>query len=143
GKVLGIIGLDESSPYKSFSVVPFTVASHVFMLRVYRQNMVGHDLSGVYFESPNCSGQPFMADPDPINTLLPVVIVAQPGSTVYLPDPTDSIREVSAWSMFPTATPQNPPDSCVTFTSPIVPNGRRALPLLDLNTLFTPPFSVH
>ena len=113
----------------------------VFALQVFRDRFEGN-VPTLLFESPTCSGTPLLISADQAKTLTPVVAVASPGSTVYLADPEATPRTITVGSE------QAADGTCTTPTGPdgapvTQANAVPALPVIDLNTRFTPPFSVR
>jgi hypothetical protein len=113
-----------------------------FMLRVTPQRFLGTAPGNVViFELAQCSGEPFVFSPPswPPQFLRPT-FVAPPGRTVYVPDLEDTPHTEYAGSLWNTDT-----ETCID-----VPPDRndysdavKAIPLIDLDTVFTPPFSVR
>jgi hypothetical protein len=132
GDVVGL--LDMSVP-----VVAFAVGDQRFVLRVFEQHVFG---VRVVFEAPGCAGPvlltaPFFDSPNRIGTSFALAGVAGPGRTVYLSDPGAVARNVSYRSRLTVD------GLCITssFTSPAsVVSGT---PLVDLDTLYSAPFSVR
>jgi hypothetical protein len=137
-KVAAVFGLFQSSSGPSaFSraVVVFEVDKQPFVVIVSVNAFLG-TVSGPFFQSSNCSGPPLIAD-------VPQSIIAQsaisaPGHTVYVTEPD--------------ATPQRFDSFQGTFLAQdgtCQPTGGGGITLLaaravvDLDTLFTPPFSVR
>ena len=84
------------------------------------------------YGSMDCTGQAWLGGP--FATLILPGTIEGPGQTVYIPDPSAPPGLVTAGSLLQLGT-------CFTFqfdVSSAVP----AIPLVDLNTLFTPPFSL-
>ena len=93
----------------------------------------GADL--VRFESRDCSGQPFLLSS--ANELLDLGAVAPPGMTLYLPAVPGAAPRQIAWSSYWGT------GGCRTQEQPILSDGEvPAVAIVDLLTLFTPPFRV-
>lgn len=84
------------------------------------------------FARADCQEQAFLAGD--FNTLILPATIEAPGSTVYVPNPTAAPGPVTARSLLQLGT-------CFSFEFGL-PLAVPALPLVDLNTLFTPPFSI-
>ena len=137
GRVLSVKGMDGRNP-----VVALQFGKHVFTVEVLRHRFRGN-VEGVYFQSADCSGMPYLqaylGDPalfgDQGGDLLDVYVGA-PGNTVYLPTPGSTTQPTPVQSrLVPTGECTLSGDASL----PAVP----ALPLIDLNMVFTPPFSVR
>ena len=84
------------------------------------------------YASMDCTGPAWLSGP--FATLILPGTIEGPGQTVYIPDPSATPGLVTAQSILQMGT-------CFTFqfdVSSAVP----AIPLVDLNTLFIPPFSL-
>jgi hypothetical protein len=117
-------------------LVHFKAGGNVFGVIV---TPLGFLSSGFFwFADPDtiCSGTPLMNPLDPVLQLLPYVAVGPPGSTAYIPDPqaVPQTLAVGSQRFF------GPFGGCFPAfgTQSLVP----ALGLIDLDTRFTPPFSV-
>jgi FlxA-like protein len=125
-------------------VVAFRVGEHVMPLFVKRVG-IGADETGtqnnLYFETTNCTGTPFALAQS--STILPRAIVAEPGSTVYFVDPFGPSHLITQRSFLPGAGVGGQPGPCSAEAGPTVMTVVPVLPLLDLDTMFTPPFSVR
>jgi hypothetical protein len=94
-----------------------------------------HGADLLRFESRDCSGQPFLLSS--ANELLDLGPVAPPGMTLYLPVPGAAPRQI-AWSSY-----RHDTGGCRTQEQPILSDGEvPAVAIVDLLTLFTPPFRV-
>jgi len=122
GRVMDVSG-------NEFARVPLRVSGHTFTLIVTKEGFF-RDNGVPVFESSDCSGTPLM----PVGTpsVFPTVIVGSPGHTAYLPDP------IAIPQNFPVESILRP-DGCDPITTGI-DNAVPAIPLVDLDTLFTPPF---
>jgi hypothetical protein len=92
-------------------------------------------LTTSFFESTDCSGTPFVQVF--ISALVEISRVGEPGSTVYLPD-LDNIQQNflshSQTNLFG--------GGCSIFDNNL-PNAAPEIPIIDLDTVFTPPFKVQ
>jgi hypothetical protein len=130
GPVFSLINV----PRNPIVVVAFTVETQPFVLFVFPFSMTG-DSTGPFFESTDCSGPPLI---EAVGiSLFPSAAVSGPGHTVYLaePDATSQFFESigSALSMDGTCSPGARGGLM----------GIAARPVMELDTLFTPPFSVR
>ena len=121
----------SSSPV--LGMVAFRVDHQPFALIVSRLQISGGS-SGPYFFSPNCSGEPWIEGG---TTLIPLGAVSAPGHTVYAPEP-GATRQI--FNPFD-GSRLDPDGTCQAFNGPI--GLLAARPLVELDTLFTPPFSVE
>ena len=119
--------------------VALQVDGHIFRLSFTRTTIQAPTTLNIYFESPDCTGTPYLSARDiNFDGLIPESVIDPPGQTIYVADPTDTPTPRWIQSQFgmTTACVQSP---TVGFQSTAV----RALPLLDLATNpFTPPFRV-
>lgn len=122
--------------------VPFRIEGQLFVLNVAINDYFGNeDDDEVLFESADCSGQPFLDDPEDFGTdplpILPVVAVNAPGNTVYL-----QVRGSAAETrLIQSGLHEN--GNCYTDPDPFERRVVPALTVVDMDTLFTPPFSVR
>jgi len=144
GKEIGpVISVSDSLQYP---LVQLTVNSFKFVVRVFSNGVsddgftAGREVSGsediLWFESANCTGTPYM--PKNPERVMPDIIVSGPGSTVYRPGDTG----VTVFANSLLMGNGHPGGDCVQQTQGV---GLlfRALPVIDLSTLFTPPFQVR
>lgn len=124
-------------------IIFLNINNHIITLTVFSTYFRGNIEDGVFYKSTDCSGIPFVRDVVGLATNilhpLPLIAVNSPGNTVYIADP-----------------------NSIPVKNPNIQSGRRAdnhlcqstgfgdntffiqaTPLIDLNTLFTPPFSVQ
>lgn len=120
------------------AVVAFKMGKHSFALRVFRSGFSG-TAGSVLFESPDCSGTPFLGFSADEGEVLPAVAVARPGNTLYVADPASFPRTITVQSRIPDL----PGSSCTREDPTVAIEAIPAVPLLDLDTRFTPPFSVR
>jgi hypothetical protein len=112
------------------------------VLGVLRDRLAGQ-LSTLFFETPDCSGTPFV--PAPLaSELLPLVVVAPPGSSLYQAQGTEPPRALRYRSILEGSTLLRPAQAC----TPVTPPGNlqqaiQAARVLDLDTQFTPPFRLQ
>jgi hypothetical protein len=127
-------------------VVAFRVGERVIPLLVTRVG-IGGDLSfggsqnNLFFETPDCTGPPSALALSSV--MLPRAIVAEPGNTVYFVDPFGPSHLITQRSFLPGAGAGGQPGPCSSEAGPTVITVVPAIPLIDLDTLFTPPFSIH
>jgi hypothetical protein len=113
--------------------VAFEVNKEIFVVLVSPQGFTADEPNVVLFTSSDCSSPPFVvAEGGP--TLFPAAAVTAPGSTVYLAEPDATFEHLAnSWRLVSDG-------SCVPFGE------LGALPahvVINLDTLFTPPFSVR
>jgi len=117
--------------------VVFGNSSEVLVLQVDREEFFGNSSSGgeIHFESSDCSGTPLLTLTDSDPSIVPIVGVWGPGNTVYKAELGVVPSEVRVFSRLARD------GTCVVLGGgfhPTVPSE----PLLDLDTLFTSPFTV-
>lgn len=113
----------------------------VVVLQVFRDHFEGN-VPALLFLSPNCTGTPFLPTADQVQTLTSVVAIAPPGSTVYLAEPQATSQTITVGSELGRDGSCTTPAEAAGGSTPqmtVVP----AFPSVDLNTLFTPPFSLR
>ncbi|MBI3144392.1 MAG: hypothetical protein HYZ18_03815 [Pseudogulbenkiania sp.] len=95
----------------------------------------------VYFTTADCTGTPYVDEQGA--TLLPLAVLARPGRTLYFGDSTVTPFQPLLSSLLPGETRGGATGACTI----IAPSSERrvvpAIRLIDLDTLFTPPFSVR
>lgn len=128
-KVGDVIGTSIAS-----MVVTFEAGRNLFALSVGKDE-IGGQLDGTFrYESTDCSGTPFTYYPEP-GRIFPFVVISAPGRTVYLPD------QNATPYFFHYGSTRDENGLCQASSD--VWTGVPAIPLVDLNTLFTPPFHVE
>jgi hypothetical protein len=139
GNVLGVA--TPVNPVQSV-VIAYRVGDNIFIaLQVFRDHFEGTTRT-LLFESPDCSGTPFVITADQAQALMPVTVVAVPGSTVYRADRKAIPRTITVGSEMQAdgtcTVPGGPDDGPV-----IQPDAVPAIPFVDLSQVFTPPFTVR
>jgi hypothetical protein len=139
GRVIGITELQNRA------FVVFHIGMHKFLLWVNEIQLSGEfetsTQNSIFFETPDCTGPPFAIAVSSFR--LPRVVVASPGNTLYVTDSVTPPQPMTFRSFLPGAA-GDAPGPCGQEAGPIVINSAvPAIPLLDLNTVFTPPFSVR
>ena len=86
------------------------------------------------FQSTDCTGTLYIED-SPRSIFKPLA-TSDPGSTVYGQQPGSSAQAISAGS-------EKQGSQCMPYTNPKTVQAFPAVPLVDLSTLFTPPFMVR
>lgn len=124
--------ISTSSP-PATAMIALQVDTHLLALSVNNNAIDGSTSGPPRFESTNCLGAP-LVEPGSTHSIFPFVTVAPPGRTIYLPDPAAIPRQFRYRS-------ELNPEGCVPVDDLLV--GVPASVLLDLNTLFTPPFRVE
>jgi hypothetical protein len=127
----------------TFASTFFKVGEVPFILTAYREYLTGGTYPvGVLWESPDCSGAPFLSVPGSGAFLVPLSIIKGPGRMVYVADMSVPSRTITARSEW-----LDPPSSVLPFgaCTPIsnIVEAWPATPVVDLGTIFTPPFSVR
>jgi len=84
------------------------------------------------FDQAGCQGKAYLSGP--FATLVLPGTIEGPGQTLYVPDPSAPAGLVTARSLLQAGT-------CFTFQF-VLPSAVPAVLLVDLDTLFTPPFSL-
>ena len=134
GRSVGI--LKKGNP--PYPLVAFRVKGHQIIVGVETDQFtsIAPQSSILYFESFDCTGTPlFVVPPDVEKTILPVAAISHPGNTVYVPD-TSAIPQV-----FHVNSSRLYLEPCNNFPNPnYYLNVLPAIPLIDLDTKFTPPF---
>ena len=125
GKVISVAGVCPS--------VALLVGEQLVTLCVTQNGFLGNAF--IFFEFPNCEGERFL--PDTTGFLLPPVLVAPPGNTVYLPA-AGSISQTIILQSFLT-----PEGLCQLIPQPLPVQAFPIEAVEDLNTRFTPPFSIQ
>lgn len=133
-------------------LISFRVDGVPFMLFVFRDSLTASEIP--VWESTDCSGAPFIPFGIPglpiERSSLPLIAVGLPGTTVYVEDGLPRIITQRSYSTSPSAGPTPPqslldllPTRCQAYA---IPSAREAVParaLVDMNTFYTPPFSVR
>ena len=87
------------------------------------------------FESTDCSGPPYLISSESGGpSLFAAASIAPPGHTLYVEDTGASSRSINVGSTLPSV------DGCGAFSPPFAMEAIPALTMVDLDTLFTPPF---
>ncbi|MGQ0694676.1 MAG: hypothetical protein ACT4OL_03760 [Nitrospiraceae bacterium] len=145
GKTLGPV-LDATGAFYKVPHVPFTINNSTFVLAVFKTKFGGSGIpTYLYFSSRRCNHQTgqvvaSMSDMKNIDVTF-WSFVAADGSTVYVPtanaQPIQSFKSLSRLLAEP-----NGDVVCDDFAQ-FVPTGIPATPLVNMLTLFTPPFAVE
>jgi hypothetical protein len=119
------------------AVVAFEVAQQPFVLLV---SPSGYNASGpaVFFASGNCSGTPLVSAQLVVISIIELAAVSAPGHTVYLSDP-----DATPQRFIPFVGTQLAPDGTCQPANFDNIEMLAARPVVDLDTLFVPPFSVR
>jgi hypothetical protein len=132
------------------ATVLIDVGGGVFSLNVLPTQLQGTGGS-LYFTTSNCTGTPYiMFQPPALST--PSVLAA-PGNSLYTAVPNATPLPITALSTLPPSIPGGPPSSCFTFPTTAPPGAPPPPPppqvfaiaafrLVDLNTVFAPPFRI-
>ena len=131
GKELGVATVIGTTA----AVLVFNVGGQVFSLSVDGNRFFGGHTSFFEFPDTTCSGTPLMQMFP--NFLMTPVAIAPPGHTVYAPDPQAVPQTITVGSQLSSGSCFSPCFlSCPTAS--VVP----AVALVDLDTQFTPPFTI-
>jgi hypothetical protein len=136
-KVGNILNFDESLrvPVVGFAVEDFTFAVRVLSNCFSAGTEVSGDGDILFFESTNCTGTAFMQKSPPP---MPSVVVSGPGCTVYrATDTQQSIPVRSVLIGF------GQPGGLCSGGIAAVTSLYQAVPVIDLLTVFTPPFTIR
>ena len=133
-----VVGTDSAisigSPTTEAYVV-IRVADVPLLVRVFRDRLVGTaDPVGPIFETPDCTGTPFVQGPP--QPLWGLVAIAGPGFRAYVGDPATPLIQFRGLLWQLDAVGQCQPAGSGGM-------GREARFLIDLGSVFTPPFSVR
>jgi len=134
GTVVGpITGFTFDGPRLVLPQVVLQLDGRLVGLLVHPDRFEGSGPSLAY-ESTNCTGQAWLSGPF-ATLILPGTIDSPFKTVLYIPDPsaTPGLVTVTARSLWL--------GTCFPFEFP-VSSAVPAIPLVDLNTLFTPPFSL-
>ena len=123
-----------------FPLVAYQLNGQVFAIVVAENSLGGN--GPLLFQSANCLGTPFLPDNSIQPTgivipLLPSVAIAPPGNTLYLPTLNLRSQSITARSV------QFAVGSCQVLPEPATGLAFRAQAMMNLDTLFTPPFRVQ
>lgn len=143
GDVLSMKEYSAGYPNGSSPIVALKFGGHVFTVEVLRHQLSGNLSDLLYFQSQDCTGTPYLRGylgapalfGDQADVLL-AAHVSAPGKTVYLPVPgsiSQSRSVQSSWWR----------DGVCQLGGDAGLLSVPAFPLIDLNTVFTPPFSVR
>jgi hypothetical protein len=146
GKELGlVVGFDDSLRWP---VIRMTINKFTFFIRVITiGDDINHDFGfsagthpdgsadSLYFESNDCTGTPYLISNNPTR-VTPLIAISAPGNTVYRSEgPEISITIDSILRGRQELT-------CDVDQIPQVIPAFRAIPVANLDTLFTPPFTI-
>ena len=108
------------------------VDERLFAVRVVKNTLFGFPL---YFRFTNCQGQPWYPVASADQPLWPTAAIFTPGMSVYLPRLDAVVEQITYQSVWQWD------GGCrnLSNTTALIP----AEPLIDLDTVFTPPFSVR
>lgn len=133
------VGRAASDYFGAFLTVVFEHAGRPFFLVLFDKNHLGGPLFG-YYSTPDCSGTPyyeFGTNSDPKDFLPITTSIGPPGRTVYVPDEAATPVQVEFQSYYDSASEQCRPN---VFSGTVA---RPFVPLVDLDTYFTPPYHVE
>jgi hypothetical protein len=132
-----VISLLRATAGPFFAVVAYEVDQQPFVLLVASFQLSG-SAPGPYFASGNCSGPPLVGD-EP-GSVMAGAVVSAPGHTVYVAEPDTTPQSFDGFQ----GTLRAQDGTCQPF---VVLDGRITLTaaraVVDLDTLFTPPYRVR
>lgn len=143
-KVGDVLGVDFR-PFGTSGVglvfIAFRVNQHAFVLGLTRESFFGSgtgisgESNSVAFESIDCSGTPYVRDTTTTDntSVFPITQVVGPGSTVYIQEPEANSQLPTLQSVLTT---EGSCESTFLTSTRVFP----AVAVIDLNTLYTPPF---
>lgn len=144
GRVIGAISVSNIESANSLNLkmrttVLLQVDGTVVPVMVGRDRFYGG--GGLVYESEDCLGTPFFSPGAPLPetdapSLLPQTAIGPPGQTIYMAVPGAAQRAISKRSVLEFGL------RCTNETGDI-PNAIPTQPLVDLLTVFTPPFSLR
>ena len=135
GVMVGPVFSTEDFFNGSKVTVAFEFEKQPFVLLVFPHQFLSNSGMGPLFESSNCSGSPLVASAG--GSPLPANAISAPGSTVYLAQPDATPQQFNPFI----GSELNPDGTCTPVSSALTAVPARAT--IDLDTLFTPPFSVR
>jgi hypothetical protein len=133
GLLLNVVATDSYPSFQGPTILPIQPWYTTVSIGVGPANFLS-------FESDDCSGAPLMVDftgPANENRLLQNTVVALPGMTVYVADQSTGPRQVEVRSFL-----SGGEASAICQTFPASRSVVPAIPLIDLLTVFTPPFRI-
>lgn len=135
-KVAGVLGLAGPAG----ATIALEVDGQLVVLQVTREHFVGNADTDLLFESNNCTGTAYAAAGSlSLGPSLTAVVVGSPGSTVYLGDPGSTPQAITSRSQL--GSPISRPGPCHQDTI-LQPDAISVTPTINLDTLFTPPFTL-
>lgn len=148
GKKVGVVTGGDPVGGSFRPLVPLKIDGIALMLGVLRDGFTGH--ATIAWESTDCTGTPFLQITSPGYTSqpssFPLVGVGLPGNTVYVEDGPVRPIAIRSYSTIPLQGPGTPLHQCVRPQAeydPYIRVSAPARPLIDMNTLYTPPFTVR
>jgi hypothetical protein len=142
GQVIGTQGIRYTLPH-----VPFKIGTTTVVLAIFKNRFVGGGMPvDLYFNTPGCNGQtgqPAVDIRDIVpaeNTIIPWSFVGADGGTVYIPTPNGQpILSFNALSRFFDS--GSGLVQCQEINQ-IIPTAIPATSLINMFTLYTPPFAI-
>lgn len=132
------IGESIGLSFQGNPIVSMSIEGQVVVLGVREDGFFNVGRVGPYFDGLDCTGIPLITRRETENNLLTIVKVNAPGQTLYIEDST-AVDEIEVQSLLFQDFADPRVSGCFNtggFT------GVSVIPLLDLDTLFTPPFTV-
>lgn len=121
----------------------FQVGGHPFTFIVHRDYLTSTEPYPVIFETSDCSGMPFIQPLSGGDYFLSFVAIGGTNRTVYLADTTLTPQTIVARSEWGNPPGSSPPAGRYGSRTASSEQAFPATPLVDLDTLFTPPFRVR
>ena len=138
GSVFGFTPTRIIEGIGSAPVVALKVNGVLLVLAVEPDRFVGTK-TALLFGSSDCSGTPYLDVYDPEVRLMPTTAVV--GGVVYAQNGNRQSVLISAWMSGQDTSPTS--RTCRPITTPSTRNVVPAVPVLDVNAHFTPPFSIR
>jgi hypothetical protein len=146
GPIGGVVALNGPA-----TTVLIDVGGRPFNLNVLPEQLVGTG-GPLYFTMSNCAGTSYITFQPP--GLSTPSVLAGPGNSLYAAVLNATPLPITALSTLPPSSPGGPLSICFNYPTTAPPGAPpppplpqvfaiAALPLVDLNTVFTPPFSIR
>lgn len=133
GDVIGVAGENGGAVW-----VAFKIEGQLAVLRVFRHSLKGPPTTEGFFVAEDCAGIPYFKDPFAAGAnMLPNLLIASPGATVYAMDP----DELSTTFYPQSKLAANGKCEKVKLINPVTLRPSRAL--VDLQEIFSPPFAIR
>ena len=107
---------------------------NVFLVEVQTNGFRRGEGAQLYYVTPDCSGTPYTPADYPGVDIVPSALLGPPGRTLYRPDPAAAPRTITAMSQ------DGEDQGCFNISPGLTQMALPLIPVIDLNTQFTPPF---